>query len=201
MISRTSYVGAFISCLMFTSSLSSLRARGVAMARFSGTWTDDSGAVLVGANVQAKNPETDCSWSTVTDSGRGFAVADLPIGPYDVRASNPGFDPVVRSTILLTVGADPVIDFTLKVGQTRQDVIVIAQVSRAETQTGAVSSLVNSEQLPRMLRIRKLRNGEVIFTLSGRMDYESTVELENLIEAEMKAHRIVVDIKNPTLVG
>ena len=147
MISRISFTGAIISCLPFMSSLSSLQAQGVATARISGTLTDESGALLVGATVQAKNVEMGSSRSTVSDSGGRFAIADLPIGSYDVRASRPGFDPVVRSAIVLTVGADLLIDFTLKIGQARQDVIVNAQVSRVETQTGAVSSLVSSEQL------------------------------------------------------
>jgi anti-anti-sigma regulatory factor len=52
-----------------------------------------------------------------------------------------------------------------------------------------------------VLKIQRSENGEVVFTLSGRMDYESTSELENLIEAEMKGHQIVLDIKDLTLVG
>jgi hypothetical protein len=147
MISRISFAGALISWLTFMSFLSPLQAQGVATARISGTLTDDSGAVLVGAAVQAKNVEMGSSRSTVTDSGGRFAIADLLIGSYDVRASSPGFDPVVRSGIVFTIGADLVIDFTLKIGQARQDVIVNAQVSRVETQTGAVSSLVSSQQL------------------------------------------------------
>jgi hypothetical protein len=124
-----------------------VQAQGVATARISGTLTDDSGAVLVGAAVQAKNVEMGNSRSTVTDSEGRFTIADLPIGSYDVRASSLGFDPVVHSAIVLTVGANLVIDFTLKIGQGRQDVMVNAQVSPVETQTGAVSSLVSSEQL------------------------------------------------------
>jgi carboxypeptidase family protein len=147
MASRTSTRRALISFFTFMSLLSYLRAQGVATARISGTLTDDSGAVLVGAAVQAKNLEMGSSQSTVTDSGGRFAISYLPIGSYEVRASNPGFDPVVHSGIVLTVGGDLVIDFTLKIGQARQDVIVNAQVSRVETQTGAVSSLVSSEQL------------------------------------------------------
>jgi len=147
MISRTSFITALVGWLTYMSSLSSLQAQGVAMARISGTLTDDSGAVLFGATVQAKNVERGNSRSTVTDSRGRFAIADLPIGSYDVRASSPGFDPVSRSPVGLTVGADLVIDFTLKVGQARQEVIVDAQVSPVETQSGAVSSLVTSEQL------------------------------------------------------
>ena len=52
-----------------------------------------------------------------------------------------------------------------------------------------------------MLRIQRSENGEVVFTLSGRMDHESTGQLENLIEAEMQGHKIVLDIKDLTLVG
>jgi anti-anti-sigma regulatory factor len=52
-----------------------------------------------------------------------------------------------------------------------------------------------------MLKIQRPENGEVVFTLSGRMDHESTAELENLIEAEMKGHQIVLDIRDLTLVG
>jgi PAS domain S-box-containing protein len=144
MFSRTSFTVALI---WGATILSSLHAQGVATARISGTLTDDSGAVLVGAAVQTKNPETGSSWSAVTDSRGRFAIADLPIGSYDARASSPGFDSVVRSAIVLTVGSDLVIDFTLKAGQALQDVIVSAQVSRVETQTAAVSSLVTSEQL------------------------------------------------------
>jgi hypothetical protein len=121
MTSRISYVRAFISWLTVMSSLSSLQAQGAAMARISGTLTNDSGAVLVGATVQAKSRERGSSRSTVTGSEGRVAVADLPIGSYDVRASNPGFDPGVRSDILLTVGADLVIQLLLKVGQSDID--------------------------------------------------------------------------------
>jgi anti-anti-sigma regulatory factor len=52
-----------------------------------------------------------------------------------------------------------------------------------------------------LLKIQRSENGEVVFRLSGRMDDESTAELENLIEAEMKGHQIVLDIRDLTLVG
>jgi len=147
MISRTSFIGALISWLTFMSSFSSLQAQGVATARISGTLTDDSGAVLVGATVQAKDVEKGSSRSTVTDSEGRFAIADLLVGSYDVKASSPGMETVVRPAVALTVGASLVLDFTLKVGRASENVIVNAQVSRVETQTGAVSSLVSSEQL------------------------------------------------------
>jgi anti-anti-sigma regulatory factor len=52
-----------------------------------------------------------------------------------------------------------------------------------------------------MLKIHRSANAEVVFTLSGRMDHESTTELENLIEAEMKGKQILLDLKDLTLAG
>ena len=52
-----------------------------------------------------------------------------------------------------------------------------------------------------MLRIRRSANGEVVFTLSGRMDEEDTVQLETLIRSEANGRRIVLDLKNLTVVG
>ena len=52
-----------------------------------------------------------------------------------------------------------------------------------------------------MLRIHRKSNGEIIFTLSGRIDKDSIAELEALIAAEGKDRRIVLDLKDMTLTG
>ena len=52
-----------------------------------------------------------------------------------------------------------------------------------------------------MLRIKKKANGDVVFTLSGRIDKEHIVELETLIAAEGKLRRITIDLKDMTLLG
>ena len=52
-----------------------------------------------------------------------------------------------------------------------------------------------------MLRIQRSTNGEVVFTLSGQMDDESLAELEILINSEGTGCRIVLDLKDLTLVN
>jgi hypothetical protein len=52
----------------------------------------------------------------------------------------------------------------------------------------------------RMLRIQRAANEEVVFTLSGQMDEEPIAELETLISAEAKGLRIILDLKDLTLV-
>jgi hypothetical protein len=52
-----------------------------------------------------------------------------------------------------------------------------------------------------MLRIQRSTNAGVVFTLSGQMDEEDIAELETLIKSEANRGRIVLDLKNLTLVG
>ena len=52
-----------------------------------------------------------------------------------------------------------------------------------------------------MFRIHRSANGDVLFTLSGRLDEEHIAELETLIGVEAKGRRIILDLKDMTLTG
>jgi anti-anti-sigma regulatory factor len=51
-----------------------------------------------------------------------------------------------------------------------------------------------------MLKIRRAANGEVVFTLSGRMDAENVGEMKSLFQSEAKDRPIVLDLRDLTLV-
>ena len=51
-----------------------------------------------------------------------------------------------------------------------------------------------------MLKITRAANGEVLFTLSGRMDAENVAEMKALFGSEPKGRLIVLDLKDLTLV-
>ena len=52
-----------------------------------------------------------------------------------------------------------------------------------------------------MLKIQRSSNGQVTYMLSGQIGEEDIAELEALIRSEAKGRRIVLDLKNLTLVG
>jgi anti-anti-sigma regulatory factor len=52
-----------------------------------------------------------------------------------------------------------------------------------------------------MLRVHRKADGDVVFTLSGRLDKEHVAELESLIGAEGKDRQIILDLKDMTLTG
>jgi hypothetical protein len=51
-----------------------------------------------------------------------------------------------------------------------------------------------------MLKITRAENGELVFKVSGRMGAENVGQLEVLIRAEVRGRRIVLDLKDLTLV-
>jgi anti-anti-sigma regulatory factor len=51
-----------------------------------------------------------------------------------------------------------------------------------------------------MLKIQRIANGQVVFTVSGRMDSENIDELKTLFASEAKGRGIVLDLKDLTLV-
>ena len=57
--------------------------------------------------------------------------------------------------------------------------------------------MIKSDQ---MLKIQRVTNSYVVFTLSGRMDAENVAELKELIESEARGRRIVLELSDLTLV-
>lgn len=51
-----------------------------------------------------------------------------------------------------------------------------------------------------MLRITRAANGEVVFSLSGRMEAENVSDLESLLSGESTENIIVLDLKELRLV-
>ncbi|HMD96777.1 MAG TPA: STAS domain-containing protein [Terriglobia bacterium] len=51
-----------------------------------------------------------------------------------------------------------------------------------------------------MLKIERSVNGEAVLTLSGRMDAENVAELKAVVSSEADGRRVVLDLKDLTLV-
>ena len=158
-------IGAYV-CLVFLVVLfCAAHAQGQAeTATISGTATDPSGGAVAGAKVEATNVGTNVVASTVTDSAGRYTLPALPVGAYNVQASSAGFKTVVHPNVVLAVGGSVVVDFSLPIGQITQTVNVESDVSRVETTTSEVSTLISPEQM-RDLPLNG-RNFEQLLTLA-----------------------------------
>ncbi|HZD95519.1 MAG TPA: carboxypeptidase-like regulatory domain-containing protein, partial [Candidatus Sulfotelmatobacter sp.] len=69
-----------------------------------GTVFDQSGAVMPGAGVAARNLSTQVETTQKTDGDGRFVFLALSPGPYSVTASKAGFSKLVQKDVELTVG-------------------------------------------------------------------------------------------------
>jgi uncharacterized surface anchored protein len=100
-----------------------------------GTVRDDTGAIIIGADLEIRNTDTDNFRKAVSDQRGEFTVPDLPPGPYQVTITHAGFRTVRQTDIVLEMDQVARMDFKLEVGAVSQSVEVI--------ETGA--PLINTE--------------------------------------------------------
>jgi hypothetical protein len=86
-------VFAFLSVLLLTGSVS---AQSVASGTIEGTVVDPTGAVVVGAMVEIRNPITGFQQTAVTDSMGAFRFTNIPFNPYHVQITQQGFSPAAQ---------------------------------------------------------------------------------------------------------
>src|SRR5437899_9159529 len=79
-----------------------------ATTQISGTARDASGAVLPGVQVTATQTDTGISRMTVTNETGFYVLASLPLGPYRLEATLPGFRTFAQTGIVLQVGSSAV---------------------------------------------------------------------------------------------
>src|SRR5438128_10983610 len=79
-------------------------AAQVDRATLTGTVTDSTGAVIVGATVEAVSTSTALRRETMTDTNGTYDLPGLPIGSYSVTISKEGFRVVQYKAVELSVG-------------------------------------------------------------------------------------------------
>jgi hypothetical protein len=122
-------------------------AQAVAIAQVSGTVVDQSGSALVNAQVRMTQTETGLVRSTNTDAGGRYVLPNLPVGPYRLEASAPGFKDYIQTGMTLQVGNDVQQNITLQVGALTEKVEVMAATQMVETQTTAVSQVIDEKRI------------------------------------------------------
>ena len=95
-------VGFFVFLLSVCSV--SVFAQDTTSGTIQGTVTDEQGAAIPGATVEAKNVDTNFSKTFTTDSDGRFAFLSMPPGRYVVSISKQGFAKLNQENVELTVG-------------------------------------------------------------------------------------------------
>lgn len=103
-------------------------------ATLHGVVTDQSGAVIAGANLTALNTSTGISYQAVTDSKGYYVFGQLQTrGPYTITIEKPGFETFKATNLTLAKNDNREISARLTVGTSSQTIQVEANSVQAET--------------------------------------------------------------------
>ena len=121
-----------------------LRAQ-VSGATLSGTVTDPSAAVIPNATISIKNVATGIVRQVTTDASGVYNAPNLLPGTYEVSVTAAGFSTAIRGGVTLTVGAQQLLNFALKVGEATQKVEVTTEAAPIELASSEISGVVTQK--------------------------------------------------------
>lgn len=140
--SRVSSVFFFIFTLGCVLAVAPTIQAQTSTSRITGTVTDQTGAVLPGAIVTAKNEATGVQYTMTTTSAGTYALEALPVGLYTITVEASGFRTFTSTGNVLTVGAPLVVNVTMQVGATTEVIEVVGTYERIETTHAMLSDVV-----------------------------------------------------------
>jgi hypothetical protein len=112
-----------------------------------GVAKDASGASVPNVTVTVTNVDTGLTRVVMTEEDGAYRVPELGVGHYEVKAERTGFKTDTRKGITLEVTQQAVINFTLEVGSTSQEVVVTEEASVVNTQDATLGGLVNEQSV------------------------------------------------------
>lgn len=122
-------------------------AQAVANAQIHGIVQDSTGAAVTGAQIKAKQISTGYAQTVVSDSSGNYVLLNLPVGPYTIDVSAPGFKAFTRSGVVLQVGDNVLINVALTVGNISESVIVAGQAAAVQTEDTAISQVIDQQRI------------------------------------------------------
>ena len=139
-------MAALVSACAVASAGRAVAQETVNYASVSGRVTDPSGAVVTGAQVIARQTETNLTAATETDGEGRFRFPYLKVGPYEITLRKTGFADVVRS-LTLTLGAAFDLSVSLMVGTVEANVSVTAQATVIETARSQIAGTISQAEV------------------------------------------------------
>jgi outer membrane receptor protein involved in Fe transport len=112
-----------------------------------GIVTDQSGAVVPAAQVEATDIATGVAHTTITSSGGEFSFQELPLGSYLVTATASGFQKVKVDKVPVTAGTVYTLPIKLSVAQTATTIEVNAAALTLDTTSTTQTSVVGGKPL------------------------------------------------------
>jgi hypothetical protein len=112
-----------------------------------GRVTDESGAALTGASVEARQTITGTSRTVTTDADGSYKISELRVGPYEITVSLSGFTKQTRRGVNLVIGQQATIDFTLQVTGVSENIVVVEDAPIVEPTKTTIGTAITNKQI------------------------------------------------------
>jgi hypothetical protein len=107
-----------------------------------GTITDQTGAVIPGADVKATNESTSAEYQVKSQADGSYVIPLVPPGRYRVAVAQAGFSTAARSGVQVSVTERTVLDVQLQVGAVTSEVEVTSSPLVVQTDSSALGEVV-----------------------------------------------------------
>ncbi len=122
-------------------------AQSISTAQLKGTVKDATGAVIPNATVTATDSSKGFSRVSTADGNGAYALLQLPPGSYTVAVTSAGFNRLVQNDVVLTVGEQAELPFTLEIGGADTTVTVNSGAETIETDRSSQSTTVDQVEI------------------------------------------------------
>jgi len=140
--------GLILAAVAFLTLLAAVPVRAqVSNGAILGTVKDPSGAAVPNAKVTITNTDTNEVRNAVAGDDGAYRVPALRAGNYSVKVEAQGFKTVTQSALVLEVAQELVVNLTLEVGSTTQEVTVTGEVPLVNTTSSSIGTTVNEVQM------------------------------------------------------
>lgn len=122
-------------------------AQTTGRGNITGTVTDPTGAVVVGANITVTNVATGVSSSSVTNKTGYFEIDSLDAATYKISIAAPGFEQLIESGVTLGASAVVTLPLKLKLGAATAVVTVTTDAPLLNVESGLNGQSLSTREL------------------------------------------------------
>ena len=161
---------SFLPALVFAlASGSSLFAQS--LSQLSGTVSDTTDSVVVGARVTARNTATGVAQSVSTNERGLYTLPFLQPGTYEISCELEGFKKFLRAGVVLETGGVRGLDIKLEIGAVTETIEVSATTPLLESENSTVGQLIERAAVANMpIQSRRVAN---LVRLMGNVVYNN----------------------------
>ena len=127
-------------------SIVSIQAQEVTAA-INGAVTDPSGAAIAGAQVTVTDMDRGTRFTATTSIGGNYSLPRLPVGRYEVRVENGGFQTAIKKDVTLVLNQVAELNFQLQIGNVGQTVEVSSAAPLLQTEQTQVNTVMETNAI------------------------------------------------------